>query len=504
MRLLIIATLILNFFTVIGQNCPVDETDLANGGTFWGPCSLEIGSTINITGNVTWTGDTLRLTGSGAGENGSVYIENGGSLTVQSGTILVNDFGTGTMNVREGGALIIENGASVITAHQIRVWGTMDVSGSIESEVSRLEVKSTGVTTIYSGGGIMTTRGTGDNYIEGTLNIYGSMLTYGDVEVNGGSVTVFDGADLTIGDPDPPVADGDLLVYGGGSFMVEEGASVIVEDDVVNGDEVEPITNPVSYNEGQGMITINGDLYGGGDLQIYDTTPDSNLGGSGNITIQGSFADEECPDGDFCFCGGGGDLCNSLLPVELISFDAEVRESVVLIEWETSSELNNDYFTLYHSNNGDHFSAISKIQGNGTSTTPNKYVFEHYSPQKGNNFYKLSQTDFDGTTTDYESIFIEFESERSASQFFPNPLPKGQLLHLIMDSVSSALNEVAISVVDASGREIGSVPARRKSDNLFVCNIYELGTLSSSRQMVMLKLKGNANVLGRLFLEGSK
>ena len=85
LRLLILA--ILSFPFVALCQCPSSEADFADGGTFSGPCSLEVGTVVNITGPVIWTGGLLDITGA----NGSVYIKSGGSLLVQAGTININD-----------------------------------------------------------------------------------------------------------------------------------------------------------------------------------------------------------------------------------------------------------------------------------------------------------------------------------------------------------------------------------------------------------------------------
>lgn len=40
---------------------------------------------------------------------------------------------------------------------------------------------------------------------------------------------------------------------------------------------------------------------------------------------------------------------NTPLPIELAYFDAEVFDNAVKILWETASELNNDFFTVFRS-----------------------------------------------------------------------------------------------------------------------------------------------------------
>lgn len=475
----------------ISGQCPSSEADFADGGTFSGPCSLEVGSVVNITGPVIWTGGVLDITGS----NGSVYIKSGGSLTVQAGTININDGSNGTLNVEAGGSLTIDANATVNVADNIRIYGDANIYGSLLSEESRLELYAGGIATVYGGGGVMTTRGAGDNIIEGTLNIYGSMETSGDMEINGGAVNVYSGGELTIGDPvNPPINDNDLLVYNGGSFFVEEGATVDVEDDVVGGDD------PPPYTASQATITINGDLSAGDDMQVFNTTPNSNLGGSGNITVQGSFSDDECADyeGDFCFCLGEGDLCNSLLPVELVYFKSSEKDNSILLSWTTQSETNNEFFTVYHSRTGEEFTSLVNISGAGTTSIPQHYQYEDSEAKPGINYYKLRQTDYDGTWSESEVIYHNKEDLDFNYSFYPNPLQKGQDLNVIVDGNNDA-DSVQLILSDVSGREIGVISAVKKSTAHYVATIDE--NVNESK-LIFIRVEGRPDLITRLFLRG--
>ncbi len=93
--------------------------------------------------------------------------------------------------------------------------------------------------------------------------------------------------------------------------------------------------------------------------------------------------------------GGGGISGGGPLPVELISFNAAVKDKTSVLKWMTASEINNDYFEIEHSNNGTDFRKIGKIDGNGTSNLRNEYTFVDESPQNGINYYRLKQVDYD-------------------------------------------------------------------------------------------------------------
>lgn len=99
-----------------------------------------------------------------------------------------------------------------------------------------------------------------------------------------------------------------------------------------------------------------------------------------------------------------------VLPVELSFFNANVKESTVVLTWQTASEQNNYYFSIEKSTDGKNFKTIGTIEGHGTTTDVQDYVFIDISPIKGNNYYRLKQVDYDGQFeySDVIAINIDF------------------------------------------------------------------------------------------------
>ncbi|MBX2958474.1 MAG: T9SS type A sorting domain-containing protein [Flavobacteriales bacterium] len=124
---------------------------------------------------------------------------------------------------------------------------------------------------------------------------------------------------------------------------------------------------------------------------------------------------------------------SSPLPIELLSFTGKSIGSSNLLEWETTTEINNDYFTLERSSNATHFSELGTMSGAGNSNTLLHYQFTDNAPLEGVNYYRLKQTDFDGRfsysnivalsnkTTAFsiwnsaETLFIKGDNENSTS-----------------------------------------------------------------------------------------
>jgi hypothetical protein len=86
-----------------------------------------------------------------------------------------------------------------------------------------------------------------------------------------------------------------------------------------------------------------------------------------------------------------------LLPVELIAFQTKCLDSYAEISWTTASEVNNDYFQVERSINGENWEVIGIVQGNGTTSNENHYSLKDENPRGSIAYYRLRQVDFDGT-----------------------------------------------------------------------------------------------------------
>jgi photosystem II stability/assembly factor-like uncharacterized protein len=110
------------------------------------------------------------------------------------------------------------------------------------------------------------------------------------------------------------------------------------------------------------------------------------------------------------------------LPVELSSFSATPIGSVILLNWSTSSEINNKGFEIQKSENSN-WKSIGFVKGNGTSTQTNNYSFNDNDINPGKFNYRLKQIDFDGGFKYSEIVTAEVGIPNSFSleQNYPNP-----------------------------------------------------------------------------------
>jgi hypothetical protein len=161
--------------------------------------------------------------------------------------------------------------------------------------------------------------------------------------------------------------------------------------------------------------------------------------GSGSIS-----ADVSTPaSGAFTFGSlraSGGEA----LPVTLLSFNAVPNSEVVLTNWQTASEVNNNYFTVERSADGIEFLSIGTVKGAGNSASLRSYKWTDENPLPGVSYYRLRQTDFDGNTTLSPMVSVDMTVNTllnsSAFTLYPNPASDQVSVNLINPSAGTSIN----------------------------------------------------------------
>ena len=115
------------------------------------------------------------------------------------------------------------------------------------------------------------------------------------------------------------------------------------------------------------------------------------------------------------------DIGGSPLPIELVFFKAKVCEKAVCLNWETATEINNEYFTIERSADGETWKEIVRMDGAGNSEETLSYSYQDQRPLKGVSYYRLKQTDFDGKFT-YSSAEVVMYTHDSGIKIYPNPV----------------------------------------------------------------------------------
>lgn len=139
-----------------------------------------------------------------------------------------------------------------------------------------------------------------------------------------------------------------------------------------------------------------------------------------------------------------------VLPVDLSLFVSTQKHSQILLEWQTSMEMNNDHFVVESSKNGLDFHPIGKVEGSGISYEAREYSFLDESPFLGLNYYRLKQVDYDGKYDYSDIIFAENRSVET--RIFPNPAAQSMTVSFNSEQSGSIL------IYDSQGQLMKQTP----------------------------------------------
>lgn len=121
-----------------------------------------------------------------------------------------------------------------------------------------------------------------------------------------------------------------------------------------------------------------------------------------------SFGNLENGDGGSCIYDTSGIVIPEIyLPIELSSFTVKYLNNYNYIEWVTETEINNDYFKLERSVDGENWIVLDKINGVGTTQLNQLYNYVDRYFNENVNYYRLIQVDFDGAEYDKGIISID-------------------------------------------------------------------------------------------------
>jgi photosystem II stability/assembly factor-like uncharacterized protein len=115
----------------------------------------------------------------------------------------------------------------------------------------------------------------------------------------------------------------------------------------------------------------------------------------------------------------------SIVPVELLSFTADVQNGSVILNWQTATETNNKGFSVerFDKSPNKNWEEIGFVPGNGTTTEPGNYTFNDEGVKEGKYSYRLKQMDFNGRYAYSGVVEVEINQPEqfSLSQNYPNP-----------------------------------------------------------------------------------
>ena len=291
-----------------------------------------------------------------------------------------------------------------------------------------------------------------------------------------------------------------IYLFGHPSGDVKKGTIISVSyasDEVIEGDvsqgalEYGVSGSPALNREGR----VKGDITGG---QLYgcDIVPEA------YAIINTLFEDWDILQPFLDPNNSGLKVCDARitpLPIELLSFTAEIVDNKIKLEWKTATEVQNSGFDIERRKaDKNDWTKLGFVQGHGNSSSPNNYYFIDFPEGTGKYYYRLKQTDFNGIFVYSPQINITTfsPSKLTLAQNYPNPFNPTTSIEYSVPGKSF----ISLKVFDILGREKASLINEEKESGSYKIEFnaaglttgayfYKLQSGSSvqTRKMIVLK-----------------
>lgn len=150
------------------------------------------------------------------------------------------------------------------------------------------------------------------------------------------------------------------------------------------------------------------------------------------------------------------------LPLRLLLFTAVKQSTNVLLQWQTTDEINTSYFDIEFSNDGSTYTKIGETRVANTSGK-HSYSFVHQSPEDGTLYYRLRQVDKDGHYQYSAVRLLKMNQDLKVKVIiYPNPATSNIMLRNIC---ADDINAVQIITAD------GKIVLQQKANPTMIYNI---------------------------------
>lgn len=159
----------------------------------------------------------------------------------------------------------------------------------------------------------------------------------------------------------------------------------------------------------------------------------------------------------------GGTNANEPLPIGLISFEAIKQNGKVLLQWETTNEMNVASYSIERSSDATTYTAIGEVAAFNNAS--NRYNYYDLQPANGLNYYRLRIKDKDGKITYSPVRKINFGNKGDDVTVYPNPVVHSKI------SIASSGNCTGAVLFDATGKQVRQFTLQGQTNTLDLSGI---------------------------------
>lgn len=137
-------------------------------------------------------------------------------------------------------------------------------------------------------------------------------------------------------------------------------------------------------------------------------------------------------------------------PVEWLNFQAKpTEEGHVRLDWQTANELNNNYFEVEKSFDGDLFQSLDRVDGKLNSAETQSYRYLDKGYMRAEIFYRIKQVDINGAFSYSDMVRVRMTNLLDKN-FQVSPIPFED--HLTIQAKGIQERDVQLALYDVTGR----------------------------------------------------
>ncbi len=213
---------------------------------------------------------------------------------------------------------------------------------------------------------------------------------------------------------------------------------------------------------GARSVTVN---WSGANPVVYAVTTDGKIVSTTDAGASSSFATLVTAATNTAIRGIALAPTNAVAPLNLLSFNAALKNGLATASWKTLNEINVSHFEVERSNDAIGFNKIGTVNANNQIS--NSYLFTDATAITHNTYFRLKMVDKDGSFR-YSSIVLVSSKATNAISVFPNPAKNN-----IVVNYSEAKPNTVAKIVSAEGKQLASynLPIGSVTNSIDISNL---------------------------------
>jgi hypothetical protein len=182
---------------------------------------------------------------------------------------------------------------------------------------------------------------------------------------------------------------------------------------------------------------------------------------------------------------------NIILPVKFTGFNLARQNNNVLVEWTTADEVNNSYYEVQRSENGNDWNTIANINAAGSTMTTHSYSYTDKNVMAKIVYYRIRQVDINGEFV-YTAVRM-IKSENTSSGIKVNSSSSNSIYVHFPEQVKT---DVMVRITSSNGQivsqktfdePVGQVvmPAQNAMKGIYIVTVTNGQDLKFSKQILL-------------------